>query len=70
MLFATNIAVDQDVIAAATTIALILYSYGSDVQQHRMLSRSRVATLLWSTDFRRRPSTKLSRIYEVDPVVI
>jgi len=32
------------------------------VHQHSTFNRSREATLLWGTDFQRRPSTKLSRI--------
>jgi len=50
MLFATNIAVEQEVIAAAITIALvILYLHVSDVHQHRMFNRSRAAVLLWGS---------------------
>jgi len=45
-----NIALEQGVIAAAITIALILYLHASDVHQHRMSSRSRAATLLEDTD--------------------
>jgi len=44
-----NIALEQEVIAAATTIALILYLHASDVHQRRMFSRSRAATLLEDT---------------------
>jgi len=63
MLFADNITVEQDVIAAAITIALLIrYLHASDVHQHSTFNRSRAATLLWGTDFRHRPSTKLSRI--------
>jgi len=47
MLFAANIAVEQDVIAAAMTIALlILYLHASDVHQHSTFNRSRAETLL------------------------
>jgi len=64
MLSAPNIAVQQDVIEAPITIALlILYLHASDVHQHSMFNhRGRAATLLWGTDFRRRPATNLSRI--------
>jgi len=64
-----NIALEQEVIAAAITIVLILYLHASDIHQHSTFNRSRAATLLWGTDFRRTPSTKHTRIY-VDPLVI
>jgi len=64
------IAFEQEVIAAAITIACILYLDTSDVHQHCMSSQSRAATLLEDTDFRSRSSTKHSRMEEVDPVVI
>jgi len=39
MLFATDIAVEQDVIVTAITFALvILYLHASDVHQHRMFT--------------------------------
>jgi len=34
----TNIALEEEVIAAAITIELILYLQASDVHQHRMLN--------------------------------
>jgi len=47
MLFATNIADEQEVIGAAITIALlILYLHASDVHQHHMFNRSQAETLL------------------------
>jgi len=47
MLFAANIAGEQEVIAADITIALlILYLHASDVHQHSTLNRSRADTLL------------------------
>ena len=47
MLFAANIALEQEVIAAAFTIALlILYLHASDVHQHSTFNRNRTATLL------------------------
>jgi len=47
MLFAANIAVEQEVIAAAMTIALlILYLHALDVHQHSTFNRSRAETLL------------------------
>jgi len=42
-----NIALEQEVIAATIT------------NQHRTFNRSWTATLLWGTDIRSRPSTKL-----------
>jgi len=63
MLFAANIAV-------VTIVLVILCSHSSDVHQHSTFNRNRTATLLWGTDFWSRPSTKLSRKKEVDPVVI
>jgi len=66
-----NNALEQEVIAATVTIALILYLHASDVHQHSTFNRSWKATLLWGNDFRwSRPSTKFLRILEVDPVVI
>ena len=67
-----NIALEQEVIAAAITIALVvLYLHASDVHQHSTFNRSQTATVLWGNDFRRsKPSTKFSRIEEVDPAVI
>jgi len=65
-----NIALEQEAIAAATTFALILYLHASDVNQHSMFNRSWTATLLWGTYIRSRPSTKHSRISEVDPADI
>jgi len=57
-----NIALEQEVIASAITIALlILYLYASDVHQHSTFNRSRTTTLLWGTDIRSRPSQ--GRIY-------
>ena len=42
-----NIALEQEVIAAAITIALvILYLHASAVHQHSTFNRSRTATLL------------------------
>jgi len=47
MLFADNVTVEQDVIVAAITIALIiLYLYASDVHQHSTFNRGRAATFL------------------------
>jgi len=46
-----NIALEQEVIAAAIMLVLILYLHASDVHQHRMSSRSRAANLLEDTDF-------------------
>jgi len=57
-----NIALEQEVIAAAIMIALILYLHASDVHQYRTFNRSWTATFLWGTDIRSRPSTKLSSI--------
>jgi len=57
-----NIALEQHVITAAITIALMLHLRASDVLQHNTFNRSWTATLLWSTDIRNMPSTKLSRI--------
>jgi len=54
-----NIALEQEVIEPAITIALILYLHASDVHQHSTFNRSWTATLLWGTDIRSRPSTKL-----------
>jgi len=51
-----NIALEQEVIAAAITIALILYLHASDVHQHSTFNRSWTVTLLWGTDIRSRPS--------------
>jgi len=65
-----NVALEQEVIAAAITIALILCLHASDVHQHSTFNRSWTATLPWGTDIRSRPSTKLLLIQEVDPVVI
>jgi len=46
-LFTTNIAVEQEVIGAAITIALgVLYLHASDVHQRRMFNRSRAENLL------------------------
>jgi len=57
-----SIALEQEVIAASITTAfVILYLHASDVHQHSTFNQSRAATLLWGTDFRSRPSTKLSR---------
>ena len=62
--FAASIAVEQDAIAAAIAIALLmLYLHASDVHIQSSFNRSRAATVLWGTDFRSRPSTKLWRIY-------
>jgi len=60
MLFATNIAIEQEVIGTAISMALLmLYLQASDVHQHSTFDRSRAETLLWGNDFRRsRPSTK------------
>jgi len=58
-----NIALEQEVIATDITIALLmLYLHASDVHQQSKFNRSRAATLLWGTDIRSRPSTKLSRV--------
>ena len=57
-----NIALEQELIAAAITIALILYLHASDVHQHSTFNQSRAATLLWGIDIRSRSSTKISRI--------
>jgi len=58
-----NIALEQEVIAAAITTALvILYLHTSDVHQHSTYNRSRSAVLLWGADFRSKPSRKLLRI--------
>jgi len=47
MLFAANIALEQEVIAAAITIALlILYLHAANVHQHNTFSRSQAATLV------------------------
>jgi len=64
MLLAADIAVEQEVIAAAMTIALlILYLHALDVHQHSTFNRSRAEALLWCNGFRRsRPSTKFSGI--------
>jgi len=70
--FSATIAVEQEVIAADITIALlILYLHALDVHPHSTFNRSRAETLLWGNDFRRSwPSAKLSRIKEVHPVFI
>jgi len=47
----------------------ILYLHASDGKQHTF-NRGGVTTLLQDTDFPRRTSTKLSRIYDVDLVVV
>jgi len=42
-----NIALEQEVIAAAITIALVvLYLHASDVHQHSTFNRSQTATVL------------------------
>jgi len=47
MLFAANIADEQEVIAAAMASALLtLYLHALDVHQHSTFSRSRAETLL------------------------
>jgi len=47
MLFATNIAVEQEVIAADITTALLAMNLDvSDVHQHSTFNRSRAETLL------------------------
>jgi len=46
MNFAAKIAVEQEVNAAANTIALVFYLHASDVHQHSTFNRSRAATLL------------------------
>jgi len=47
MLFAANIAVEQEIIAADVKFALlILYLHASDVHQHSTINRSRAETLL------------------------
>jgi len=56
-----NIALEQVVIAAAITIALMLYLHASDAHQQSTFNRSWTATLLWGTDIWSRP-TKLSHI--------
>jgi len=59
-----GIAVEQDAIASAIATALLmLYLHASDIPKHSTFNRSRAATVLWGTDFRSRPSTKLWRIY-------
>jgi len=66
-----NVALEEEVIAAAITIArVILYLHASHVHQQCTFNRSQTATVLWGTDIRSRFSTKFSRIWEVDPVVI
>jgi len=57
-----NVALEEEVIAAAITIALLLYLHAFDVHQHSTFNGSWTATLLWGTDIRSRSSTKLSRI--------
>jgi len=57
-----NVAFEEDVIAAAVTIALILYLRASDVQQNNRFNRSQTATLLLGIGIRSRSSTKLSRV--------
>jgi len=48
MLFAINIAVEQEAIGVAITIVLlILHLHASDVHQHRMFNLSWAETLLW-----------------------
>jgi len=45
MLFAANIAIEQEVIEAAITIAfLILHLHSSDIHQHRTFNRNRAET--------------------------
>jgi len=47
MLFAANIAVEPEVIAATIMIALlILHLHASDAHQHSMFNQSRAKTLL------------------------
>jgi len=47
MLFATNIAVEQEITTAAITIALLIqYLHTSDVHQHSTFNQSRAKTLL------------------------
>jgi len=47
VLFAAGLAVEQEVIAADITIALlILYLHASDVHQHSTFNRSRAEALL------------------------
>jgi len=47
MLFAINIAIEQEVIAATIAIALlILYLHSSDVHQHSTFNQNRAETLL------------------------
>jgi len=41
-----SVALEQEVIAAAITIALILYLHASDIHQHSTFNQSRIATLL------------------------
>jgi len=41
-----NTALEQELIAAAITIGLILYLHASDVYQHSMFKRSLTVTLL------------------------
>ena len=55
-------ALEQEVIAAAITIALILYLHASDVHQHSTFNRSWTATLLWGTDIWSRPSKTFAHI--------
>jgi len=63
MLFATNIAIDQEVIGTTITVGLLMLClHSSHVHQHSTFNRSRAQTLLWGTDFQSRPSTNLSRI--------
>jgi len=53
-----DIALEQKVITAAITIALlILYLCASHVHQHSTFNRSRAGSLLWGTDIRSRFST-------------
>jgi len=44
MLYAANMAIEQEVIAAAITIALILYLHSSNVHQHSTFKGSRTET--------------------------
>jgi len=57
-----NIALKQEVIAAAITIALIGYLRAADVHQHNTFNRSWTATLLWGTDIWSRPSKTFAHI--------
>jgi len=57
-----DLALEQEVIAAGITIALILYLHASNLHQDSTLNRSRTATLLLAIDIRSRSSTKLSWI--------